>query len=160
MKLNYKWKELKPKKLSQTDNKEMKPFRIKVQLFWEGHKNLGHPPYGFDIYLKNIKTIRRILKSRNAGIPVFGFSRLNGQWRWGWICWMLCILQLWRRWKRKWTRHFNNSTPILLNQVCCSIPIRSRSKLIKPSKHLKQATMKSQYMDRASVYLFRLIHGW
>ena len=30
IKLNYKWKELKPKKLSQTDNKEMKPFGIKV----------------------------------------------------------------------------------------------------------------------------------
>ena len=22
----------------------------KVQLFWEGHKNLHHPPYGFDVY--------------------------------------------------------------------------------------------------------------
>ena len=24
---------------------------FKVQLFWEGHKNLGHPPYVFEIYL-------------------------------------------------------------------------------------------------------------
>ena len=32
----------------------------KVQLFWEGHKNLRHPPYGFDIYLVNVKTIRRM----------------------------------------------------------------------------------------------------
>ena len=23
---------------------------IKVQLFWEGHKNSHHPPYGFDVY--------------------------------------------------------------------------------------------------------------
>ena len=29
----------------------------KVQLFWEGHKNR---PYGFEIYLVNIKTIRTI----------------------------------------------------------------------------------------------------
>ena len=32
----------------------------KVQLFWEGHKNLRHPPYGFDIYLVNVKTIKRM----------------------------------------------------------------------------------------------------
>ena len=36
-------------------------FKIKVQLFREGHKNLHHPPYGFDInlviYLVNVKTI-------------------------------------------------------------------------------------------------------
>ena len=32
----------------------------KVQLFLEGHKNLHHPPYGFDIYLVNDKTIRKI----------------------------------------------------------------------------------------------------
>ena len=32
----------------------------KVQLFWEVHKNLRHPPYGFDIYLVNVKTIRRM----------------------------------------------------------------------------------------------------
>ena len=29
----------------------------KVQLFWEGHKNLLLPPYGFDIYFVSIKTI-------------------------------------------------------------------------------------------------------
>ena len=33
---------------------------IKVQFFWEGHKNLRHPLYGFDIYLVNVKTIRRM----------------------------------------------------------------------------------------------------
>ena len=32
----------------------------KVQLFWEGHKNLCHPSYGFDKYLGNVKTIRRM----------------------------------------------------------------------------------------------------
>ena len=26
----------------------------KVQLFWEGHKNLRNPPHGFDIYSVNI----------------------------------------------------------------------------------------------------------
>ena len=34
----------------------------KVQLFWEGHKNLDYHPYGFDIYLVNVKTIRRMAK--------------------------------------------------------------------------------------------------
>ena len=33
---------------------------IKVQLFWEGHKNLRNLPHGFDIYLVNIKTMRKI----------------------------------------------------------------------------------------------------
>ena len=32
----------------------------KVQLFLEGHKNLPHPPYGFDIYLVDIKNIKKI----------------------------------------------------------------------------------------------------
>ena len=30
------------------------------QLFWEGHKNLLRPPHGFDIYLVNVKIIRRM----------------------------------------------------------------------------------------------------
>ena len=34
----------------------------KVQLFWEGHKNLHHPPYGFDIYLVNGIIIRMIVQ--------------------------------------------------------------------------------------------------
>ena len=33
---------------------------IKVQLFWEGHKNVRNRPYGFEIYLVNVKTIRTI----------------------------------------------------------------------------------------------------
>ena len=40
------------------DKDEKSPF--KVQLFWEGHKNLHIRPYGFDIYLLNVKTIRKI----------------------------------------------------------------------------------------------------
>ena len=35
----------------------------KVQLFCEGHKNLHHPPYGFEIYLINVKTIRRMAQT-------------------------------------------------------------------------------------------------
>ena len=33
---------------------------VKVQLFWEGHKNLHIVPQGFDIYLVNVKTMRKI----------------------------------------------------------------------------------------------------
>ena len=32
----------------------------KVQLFWEGHKNVRNRPYGFEIYLVKVKTIRTI----------------------------------------------------------------------------------------------------
>ena len=32
----------------------------KVQLFWEGHKNLHNLPHGFEIYLVNVKTMRKI----------------------------------------------------------------------------------------------------
>ena len=32
----------------------------KAQLFWEGHKNLGNLPHGFDIYLVIVKTMRKI----------------------------------------------------------------------------------------------------
>ena len=33
---------------------------IKVQLFWEGHKNLRYVLFGFDIYLVSVKTMRKI----------------------------------------------------------------------------------------------------
>ena len=33
---------------------------IKVQLFWKSHKNVRNRPYGFEIYLENMKTIRTI----------------------------------------------------------------------------------------------------
>ena len=35
-------------------------FCFKVQLFWEGHKNLRNRPYGFDVYLVDFKSIRTI----------------------------------------------------------------------------------------------------
>ena len=34
--------------------------RIKVQLFWEGHKNLRDLHHDFGIYLVNVKTMRKI----------------------------------------------------------------------------------------------------
>ena len=34
--------------------------QFKVQLFWEGHKNGCNRPYGFEIYLVNVKTLRTI----------------------------------------------------------------------------------------------------
>ena len=35
---------------------------IKVQLLWEGHKNLQNLPHGLDIYLVNIQTMRKIVQ--------------------------------------------------------------------------------------------------
>ena len=35
---------------------------VKVQLFWEGHKNVRKRPYGFEIYLVNVKTRRTIVQ--------------------------------------------------------------------------------------------------
>ena len=45
---------------------------VKVQLFWEGHKKLCNLPYGFDIYLVNVKIIRQIVQ-----IFVAFFEKLN-----------------------------------------------------------------------------------
>ena len=33
---------------------------IKVQLFWEGNKNLRYVLFGFDIYLVSVKSMRKI----------------------------------------------------------------------------------------------------
>ena len=33
---------------------------VKVQILWEGHKNVRNRPNGFEIYLVNVKTIRTI----------------------------------------------------------------------------------------------------
>ena len=33
---------------------------IKVQFFWEGHKNVRNRPYEFKIYLVKVKTMRMI----------------------------------------------------------------------------------------------------
>ena len=38
----------------------METLKVKDQLFWEGHKNLRNFPHGFDIYLVNDKTKRKI----------------------------------------------------------------------------------------------------
>ena len=47
-------------------------WQFKVQLFWEGHKIFRNLPYGFDIYLVNVKTIRQI-----AQIFVASSEKLN-----------------------------------------------------------------------------------
>ena len=36
--------------------------RVEAQLFWEGHKKLRNLPHGFDIYLVNAKSMRKILQ--------------------------------------------------------------------------------------------------
>ena len=38
----------------------VKTFYFKLQLFWEGHEYLRDLPYGFDTYLINVETIRKI----------------------------------------------------------------------------------------------------
>ena len=52
-------------------------FLPKVQLFREGHKTLCHPPYGFDIYLVNFKTIKRMTQIFVAFSEKLNFSRIN-----------------------------------------------------------------------------------
>ena len=47
----------------------------KVQLFWEGHKNLHNLPHGFDIYLVSVKTMRKI-----AQFFVAFSEKLNFRW--------------------------------------------------------------------------------
>ena len=47
------------------DLKEHSSVHIRIfkdQLFWEGHKKVRNSLYGFEIYLVNIKTIRKILQ--------------------------------------------------------------------------------------------------
>ena len=36
-------------------SRENLALQFKVQLFWEGHKNVRNRPYGFEIYLVNLK---------------------------------------------------------------------------------------------------------
>ena len=52
---------------------------FKVQLFWEGHKNLCHPSYGSDIYLVNVKTIRRMAQIFVAFSENLNFKFLSDQ---------------------------------------------------------------------------------
>ena len=51
---------------------------IKVQLFWEGHKNLRNIPHGFDIY---VKTMRKIAQIFMAFSEKLNFSKK------GWTIW-------------------------------------------------------------------------
>ena len=50
---------------------------IKVQLFWEGHKNLCNFPQVFDIYLVNIKTLRKIAQIFVAFSEKLNFTKKN-----------------------------------------------------------------------------------
>ena len=47
----------------------------KVQLFWEGHKHVRYRPYGFEIYLVNVKTIRRMAEILVAFSEKLNFTR-------------------------------------------------------------------------------------
>ena len=49
---------------------------IKVQLFWEGHKNVRNRPYGFEIYLVNVKTMRTIAQIFVAFSEKLNFTKL------------------------------------------------------------------------------------
>ena len=51
--------------------------QVKVQLLWKCHKNLRHPPYGFDIYLVNVKTIRRMAQIFVAFSEKMNFTNNN-----------------------------------------------------------------------------------
>ena len=50
----------------------------KVQLFWEGHKNVRKRPYGFEIYLLNFKTIRTIAQIFVAFSEKLNFTYASG----------------------------------------------------------------------------------
>ena len=52
-------------------------YSSKVQLFWEGHKNVRNRPYGFEIYLVNVKTIRTIAHIFVAFSEKLNFKKWN-----------------------------------------------------------------------------------
>ena len=52
--------------------------RFKVQLFWEGHKNVRNRPYGFEIYLVNVETMRTIAQIFVAFSEKLNFKREGG----------------------------------------------------------------------------------
>ena len=62
-------------KVSKLGRKWSSRIIVKVQLSWEGHENARNPPYGFEIYLVNVKTIRMI-----AHIFVAFSEKLNFKW--------------------------------------------------------------------------------
>ena len=49
---------------------------FKVELFWESHKNVLNRPYGFEIYLVNVKTMRTIAQIFVAFSEKLNFIRL------------------------------------------------------------------------------------
>ena len=49
--------------------------RCKVQPLWEGHKNVGNRPYGFEIYLVNVKIMRMISKNFVAFSEKLNFNK-------------------------------------------------------------------------------------
>ena len=51
--------------------------KIKVQLFWEGHKNVSNRPYGFEIYLVNVKTKRTIVQTFEDFSEKLNFIRIS-----------------------------------------------------------------------------------
>ena len=66
----------------------------KVQLFWEGHKNVHNLPLGFDVYLGNVKTSGRLGKfivafSEKLNFMNFSFS-------------IILIFDLWQRFDLIW----------------------------------------------------------
>ena len=63
-------------KLDYVTNKTETSFSLtKVQLFWEGHKQLHNLPYGFDIYLAIVKTVRQIAQIFVAFSEKLNFTR-------------------------------------------------------------------------------------
>ena len=50
--------------------------KTKAQFFLEGHKSLRNLPHGFDIYLVNIKTMRKIVQ-----IFIAFSEKLNFTWK-------------------------------------------------------------------------------
>ena len=49
----------------------------KVQLFWEGHKNLRNLPRSLDIYLVNVQTMRKIAQIFVAFSEKLNFNQNN-----------------------------------------------------------------------------------
>ena len=48
----------------------------KVQIFWEGHENLHNLPNSFEIYLVNIKTMKKIVQIFVTFSEKLNFTRL------------------------------------------------------------------------------------
>ena len=50
---------------------------IKVKFLWEGHKNVCNRPFGFEIYLVNVKTLRTIAQIFAAFSEKLNFNQKN-----------------------------------------------------------------------------------